>query len=101
MPELPASFSGTLPCPGCEDIRAQLDLWPDGVFHLSREGEGTADRDDDLGRWRRDPGSPVILLYGGREMPLQFEVVDARTLRALDVYAKPAGKADRYDLSST
>lgn len=98
--QLPASFSGTLPCPDCEGIRAQLDLWPDGVFHLNRAGDGTPHRDDDLGRWRRDPGSPVILLYGGREMPLQFEVVGPRTLRALDVFGNPAGNGDRYDLHS-
>jgi len=98
--ELPASFSGTLPCRDCEGVRAHLDLWPDGVFHLSRTGAGTPQRDDDLGWWRRDPGSPVILLYGGREMPLQFEVVDPQTLRALDLYGKPAGNGNRYDLTS-
>lgn len=99
--QLPASFTGTLPCYDCGGVRAQLDLWPDGVFHLSRAGEGTPDREDDLGRWRRDPGRPVILLYGGREMPLQFEVVGARTLRALDLNGQPAGNDGRYDLAST
>jgi len=99
--ELPASFNGTLPCRDCEGVRAHLDLWPDGVFHLSRTRAGTPERDDDLGRWRRDPGSPVILLYGGREMPLQFEVIGPRTLRALDLYGKPAGAGSRYDLTST
>ena len=98
--QLPASFTGTLPCQGCNGIRAQLDLWPDGVFHLNRAGDGSPDREDDLGRWRHDPGSPVILLYGGREMPLQFEVIGPRTLRPLDVHGKPAGKGDRYDLTS-
>jgi heat shock protein HslJ/uncharacterized lipoprotein NlpE involved in copper resistance len=97
---LPASFAGTLPCPDCAAIPAQLDLWPDGVFHLHRVGEGTPHHDDDLGRWRRDPGSPVILLYGGREMPLRFEVVGPRTLRTLDMHGNPAGKGDRYDLTS-
>ena len=98
--QLPATFTGTLPCRDCAGIRAQLDLWPDGVFHLGREGEGTPDRDDGLGRWRRDPGSAVILLYGGHEMPLQFEVIGPRALRALDVHGKPAGKGGRYDLAS-
>jgi heat shock protein HslJ/uncharacterized lipoprotein NlpE involved in copper resistance len=98
--QLPASFTGTLPCRECPGVPAQLDLWPDGVFHLGRAGDGTPDRADDLGRWRRDPGSPVILLYSGREMPLQFEVVGPRTLRALDMYGIPAGQGDRHDLTS-
>lgn len=98
--QLPASFSGTLPCHNCAGNRAHLDLWPDGVFHLNRAGDAASDRDDDLGRWRRDPGSPVILLYGGREMPLQFEVVGPRTLRTLDVYGNPAAQGVRYDLTS-
>jgi len=99
--ELPASFTGALPCHDCNGVSAHLDLWPDGVFHLSRTHDGKPGRDDDLGRWRRDPGAAVILLYGGREMPLQFEVTGPRTLRALDLYGKPAGQGDRYDLTGT
>lgn len=99
--DLPASFTGTLPCHDCKAVRAHLDLWPDGVFHLSRTHDGKPGRDDDLGRWRRDPGAAVILLYGGREMPLQFEVTGPRTVRALDLYGKPAGQGDRYDLTGT
>jgi heat shock protein HslJ/uncharacterized lipoprotein NlpE involved in copper resistance len=96
--QLPASFTGALPCHACAGARAHLDLWPDGVFHLRRTFTGQAGHDDDLGRWRRDPGRPVILLYGGREMPLQFEIVGPRTLRALDPHGSPAGAGSAYDL---
>jgi heat shock protein HslJ len=98
--QLPASFTGMLPCRDCEAGPAQLDLWPDGVFHLRRDAAGGQHRDDDLGRWRRDPGSDVILLYGGREMPLQFQVLDRRTVRALDLHGRRADPGDRYDLVS-
>lgn len=98
--QLPASFTGTLPCHDCAGVRAHLDLWPDGVFHLRRTHAGGTERDDDLGRWRRDPGRAVILLYGGREMPLQFELIGPRTLRALDLRGQPAGTAARHDLAS-
>ena len=99
--QLPASFMGSLPCPGCgADARAHLDLWPDGTYHLARASTDRPGRDDDLGRWRRDPGRPVLLLYGGREMPMQLEVVGPRTLRALDLDGKPAGEGAKYDLSS-
>ena len=91
---------GALPCPDCADTRAHLDLWPDGTYHLGRALTDKPGRDDDLGRWRRDPGRPVLLLYGGREMPMQLEVVGPRTLRALDLDGKPAGEGAKYDLSS-
>jgi heat shock protein HslJ len=98
--QLPASFVGALPCPDCADTRAHLDLWPDGTYHLGRASTDKAGRDDDLGRWRRDPGRPVLLLYGAREMPMQLGVVGPRTLRALDLDGQPAGEGARYDLSS-
>jgi uncharacterized lipoprotein NlpE involved in copper resistance/heat shock protein HslJ len=97
---LPASFTGTLPCPDCAGTKAHLDLWPDGTYHLSRAFNDKPGHDDDLGRWRRDPGRPVLLLYGGREMPMQLEVVGPRTLRALDLDGQPAGEGAQYDLSS-
>ena len=78
---LPATFKGILPCDGCEGVRAQLDLWPDGVFHLQRRPIGNASTDDDRGRWRMEPERSILLLYGGREMPLTFEVIDPNTLR--------------------
>ena len=97
--ELPASFLGVLPAPDGNDVPAHLDLWPDGVYHLHRAAPGGSGRDDEIGRWRRDPGRPVILLYGGREMPLQFEVEASRRLRALGLDGKPADAGSRYDLS--
>lgn len=95
---LPASFSGRLPCADCDAVAAQLDLWPDGVFHLRRELVGKTGRDDDRGRWRKDPGRPAILLYGGREAPLQFQIVGPRVLRAVDAGGAPL--APEHDLRS-
>lgn len=97
-PELPASYLGVLPCSDCDGVRAQLDLWPDGVFHLQRTYVGKSGRDDDRGRWRRDPIRPVLFLYSGREMPLQLEIVGPRTLRPLDLHGKPVGSGNAHDL---
>ena len=96
---LPASFLGVLPGADGNDVPAHLDLWPDGVYHLHRTAMSGGARDDDIGRWRRAPDRPVILLYGGREMPLQFEVAASRKLRALGLDGKPADAGARYDLS--
>lgn len=99
--QTPASYRGNVPCPSCADARAQLDLWPDGTFHLDRgedaRGEGSL---DEIGRWRRDPDAAVILLYGGHEAPSQMQIVDSRTLRALDMQGRPASQGRGYDLQT-
>jgi len=98
--KLPATFKGTLPCADCEGIRYHLDLWPDGVFHLRRIWVGTPVVEDDRGRWRKDPNRPAILLYGGREMPLQFEVKGPHTIRTLDMQGRSIASTLPYDLTS-
>lgn len=97
--ELPATFRGDLPCADCEGIRYHLDLWPDGVFHLRRAWLGKPGIEDDRGRWRKDPSRPVIILYGGREMPLQFEVRGSRSIRKLDIEGQAIDSDLPYDLT--
>ena len=97
-PQLPASYRGALPCAGCAAASAQLDLWPDGVFHLRRHGlPGDELAVDEVGRWRTDPDGSTLLLYGGHEAPLRMQVVGSRTLRALDSLGQPAGPGDAFD----
>jgi heat shock protein HslJ/uncharacterized lipoprotein NlpE involved in copper resistance len=80
---LPATFTGTLPCADCAGVRHHLDMWPDHTFHLRREwlGRDRPLRRDELGHWRADPVRNAVVLYGGSEMPLQFEVTGSDSLR--------------------
>lgn len=94
---LPASFAGILPCMASDGVGSQLDLWPDGVFHLQRRCEGTTSRDDDRGRWERTPESDGIRLHGGREMPLVFSWRGPDVLVPLDVQGHPTG-GGRFEL---
>ena len=97
---LPATFKGTLPCANCVGIRYHLDLWPDGVFHLRQSYLGTAVVADDRGRWHKDPSRAVILLYGSRERPIQFEVKGSDTIRLLDQQGRPIQSSLQYELTS-
>jgi len=97
---LPATFRGVLPCADCEGIRHHLDLWPDNVFHLRREWLGRAFVRDELGRWRIDPARRALILEGGGEMPLQFEVLDVGRLRQLDMDGRPIVSQLPYELAS-
>jgi copper homeostasis protein (lipoprotein) len=96
--QLPASFLGVLPCADCPGVKHHLDLWPDKVFHLRREWLERETRFDDLGRWHYEPGRRALVLYGGTEMPLQFEVIGPTELRLLDLEGQPIDSELDYSL---
>lgn len=97
---LPASFRGVLPCADCPGVRYHLDLWPDQVFHLRREWLGRNRVRDDLGRWRFEAARRALILAGGAEMPLQFEVSGPDELRPLDLPGKPVESPLDHSLRS-
>lgn len=97
---LPATFRGDLPCADCQGVRHHLDLWPDQVFHLRREWLGKDQVRGEVGRWRVDPARRALLLEGGGEMPLQFEIKGPTRLRQLDLAGKPIVSELPYDLAS-
>jgi heat shock protein HslJ len=82
--DLPASFTGDLPCADCTAIRHHLDLWPDGVFHLHREWVGRKLTRDEIGRWQVDAKSGALLLQGSAGNPSQWEIKGPKSLRMLD-----------------
>jgi len=99
---LPATFRGDLPCADCAAIRHHLDLWPDQVFHLRREwlGKDEAMVHGDMGRWHFDPARRALILHGGTEMPLQFEILGPDRLRLLDTQGRPIESKLSYELES-
>jgi copper homeostasis protein (lipoprotein) len=97
---LPATFRGDLPCADCEGIRYHLDLWPDLIFQLRRTWLGKGKIIDDLGRWRVDPERRALILEGGKEMPLQFEIKSPNKIRQLDLQGNPIESELPYDLIS-
>ena len=97
---LPATFRGTLPCADCPGVSHHLDLWPDRVFHLRREWlERDFDRYD-TGRWSYDVDRRELVLRGGAEMPLRFEIVGPLEIRQLDLEGRPIESDLDYSLRS-
>lgn len=102
---LPASFEGVLPCTDCDGVRHHLDLWPDQVYHMTREWLGrdassAIVRRDEIGRWFADPGKQTLILFGASEMPLQWEVVADDRLRQLDMQGNPILSSLNHELKS-
>lgn len=99
--QLPATFTGVLPCADCSGIRHVLALQPDGPFtldieYLGRRGEpGYTLR----GRWLYDAAARVLTLSSDRERPLAFAVKDASRLRLLDAAGREIVSDLNYDLT--
>lgn len=101
--QLPASFAGDLPCADCEGIRYRLNLFSDGAFYLGMTylGKGAGASSDDIGTWMLSSNQRVLVLKGGREAPTLFRIVDAKTLRKLDIEGRDIDSALNYALMRT
>lgn len=83
--ELPATFTGTLPCASCPGIDYHLNLLDDGVYFLRQAYQDRAGSpSDDIGRYLLSSDGDQLTLYGGREAPLRLAVSAPDTLRLLD-----------------
>jgi len=95
---MPATFRGVLPCADCEGIRHVLDLQPERVFRLRREWLGHDLLRDEPGSWHIDPRRGALILEAGGETLLQFEILDDRTLRLLDLEGRHIESQLPYEL---
>lgn len=84
LTDLPATFTGTLPCADCPGIDYHIDFFGDETFHMRTRYR---DRDngsfDALGRWAWLADRGTLMLRGARNGPLRFEPTDG-ALRLLD-----------------
>ena len=98
--QLPASFSGDLPCADCPALRYRLNLFTDQSFFLSTVYTG---RDSpaiyDIGSWSLSSNRRTLTLHGGQERPLMFRVIDQNTLRKLDLDGREVDSTLNYSLS--
>lgn len=96
---LPASFTGTLPCADCPGIRYQLNLFPDDSFFVRTT---FVDRPggvkDSFGSWTLSSDRRVVVLKSGNEAPEYFSIRDAQTLRKLDLEGREIKSMASYDL---
>jgi copper homeostasis protein (lipoprotein) len=101
---LPASWRGDLPRDS-GTTRWQVDLASDGTFQLrqtelsqAQQRQTELSSQDDIGRWRLEPGSNRLLLKGSREAPVFLQPLDnGAALRKLDLEGQPlaSGGNDR------
>lgn len=90
IPNLPATWSGDVTCPGCVPHQQTLTLFADGSFHLRDEYPASQLRRGresfyDIGRWSRLSGDESrLILRGGSEALRQFRLQRGGELRQLN-----------------
>ena len=99
LPNLPATFVGTVPCADCPGIRYQLNLLPDQTFFLRLIYlERSVAPLDAGGTWSVSPDSKVLTLTISDEVPVLFSIQDRNTLRKLDIQGREIAGPLRYEL---
>ena len=99
--DLPATFTGLLPCADCRGTRYQLNLLNDRAYMLRMTYLRDA-RDEtfyELGRWSVSNDGRTLTLDGGREGSSYWAAEDPRTLRKLDREGGPFESGQRYELN--
>ena len=97
---LPATFTGSLPCADCEGIRYQLNLFPDDSFFARMTYLGRkVDPVDEIGSWALSSDRRMLLIKGRNEKPDMFAIPSAGVLRKLDANGEPIPGKTPYDLT--
>ncbi len=100
LPNLPATFVGTLPCADCPGIRYQLNLFPDDSFFLRMTYIGRpVEPLDHIGSWALSSDRRVLVLKGRGDQVEMFEASAPGRLRKLDADGRPIASRLPYDLT--
>lgn len=100
LDDLPASFTGLLPCDDCAGIREHLMLLPDGTYLSSKTFMRTGHDEVyyDVGSWAPSSDGGRVVLRGAAERPDQLVVRNDATLRRLDAEGRPVEPVPANDL---
>lgn len=103
LPQLPATFSGTLPCASCEGIETSITLQSDGTF-FSRQryaGQVPPNQASDLGRWVMSHYGNIVVMQGQNSNLRYFRVNSTDSIEMLDLEARTILSNLNYHLNRT
>jgi heat shock protein HslJ len=99
LADLPATFTGKLPCANCAAIHYQLNLRADSSYSLRKTFEDAGDRiEDETGSWAYSSDRVVIVLKSSRDVWSWFAVPAPGVLRAVDDRGDSIGRREPADL---
>lgn len=97
---LPATFTGTLPCASCEGIETRITFQADNTFFMTQTyvGQPGPNRADDLGRWVMSEYGNIAVLKGQRGDVRYFRMDAPDALHMLDIEGRTIHSKLNYTL---
>jgi uncharacterized lipoprotein YbaY/heat shock protein HslJ len=100
--DLPATFTGTMPCADCAGVRVELTLLANSSYSLKRTFEGPSRRvEEESGSWGYSSDRIVLVLKSSNDRWSWFAVRGAEVLRAVDARGESLGLRAPADLQRT
>jgi uncharacterized lipoprotein YbaY/heat shock protein HslJ len=96
--ELPATFTGTLPCGDCPGIRYELTLAADATYAAKKTFEGSDRVQFEAGSWDYSSDRVVLVLKSSHDAWSWFAVRPDHVLRAVDSRGQSIGLRAPVDL---
>jgi copper homeostasis protein (lipoprotein) len=98
--DLPATFTGTLPCADCQGLMYELSLFPDDSFHLrtTHLGKGAPGSADEVGSWGLSSDRRVVVVKADDRPAEYFSIRDNTRLRKLDMNAQEIVSTQAHEL---
>ncbi|MFL6547425.1 MAG: META domain-containing protein [Povalibacter sp.] len=98
--ELPAFYTGMLPCADCEGIRYELQLRADQVFftRMTYLGKPAPNTVDQIGRWTLGEDR-VLTLNHGQGSPELWSMTDVTALHKLDLHGQKIASSQNLTLT--
>jgi heat shock protein HslJ len=98
LQDLPATFTGMMPCADCPGIHYRLDLKPDHSFSSQMVYDERDATFNDSGSWELADNGKMLVLKGKGKVAEKFSVRDSDTLRRLDMNGNEIVSPFNYDL---
>lgn len=99
--ELPATFTGQIPCPDCQRVDITLNLRPDFIYQLRKTyqvEQGEAKIESQMGRWRYSPEGNLIVLGKQKGLLKTYAILSNDRLHFLELESQDVELQAGYDL---
>ena len=99
--ELPATFTGHIPCPDCLKVDITLNLRPDFIYQLRKTyqtEQGPRNVESQMRKWRYSPEGRLIVLGKQKGMLKTYAVLDDDRLQFLELESEANDSKTEYQL---